>query len=175
MSKKKLYSALESVKDKTIPSVVPTGNKSNTTFFIRRTNFDLGPCALADDKQPYTGGKHGARVYAYEVKNNKFKKAMSKDISTKNGSFTYKKDGHTHFCNTNWIILWQAYISQVKSNTELKRSVTYFVTQNPDYLWMNKLALVEYTGIDEDNHLWEVGQNVKPDTNRDSGLHCPPG
>ena len=174
MSKKKLYSALESVKNKSIPSVIPTGNKSNTTFFIRRTNFDLGPCALADDKQPYTGGKHGARVYAYEVENNKFKKAMSKDISTKNGSFTYKKDGHTHFCNTNWIILWQAYISQVKSNTELKRSVTYFVTENPDYLWMNKLALVEYTGIDDDNHLWEVGQNVRPDTNRDSGLHCPP-
>ena len=101
MSKKKLYSALESVKNKSIPSVIPTGNKSNTTFFIRRTNFDLGPCALADDKQPYTGGKHGARVYAYEVENNKFKKAMSKDISTKNGSFTYKKDGHIHFCNTN--------------------------------------------------------------------------
>ena len=32
----------------------------------------------------------------------------------------------------------------------MNRSVTYFITQHPDYLWMNQISLVEYTGLDED-------------------------
>ena len=154
-----------------MPSAIPSGNKSNTTFFIRRTHFELGPGSLVDDKQPY-GGKHGARVYAYQLRYNQFKKAISKNISQRKGSFTYKKDGQTHFCNKNWIILWQAYVSQVNNNEELKRSVTYFVTQNPDYLWMNKIALVEYTGIDNQecqNPLRKVRRKFRPD--REKGVN----
>ena len=155
-----------------MPSTIPSGNKSNTTFFIRRTHFELGPGSLVDDKQPYTGGKHGARVYAYQLRYNQFKRAISENISQRKGSFTYKKDGQTHFCNENWIILWQAYISQVNNNAELRRSVTYFVTQNPDYLWMNKIALVEYTGIDNQecqNPLRKVRRKFRPD--REKGVN----
>ena len=151
-------------KDESMPSAIPSGNKSNTTFFIRRTHFELGPGSLVDDKQPY-GGKHGARVYAYQLRYNQFKKAISKNISQRKGSFTYKKDGQTHVCNENWIILWQAYHSQVNNNVEFKRSVTYFVTKNPEYLWMNKIALVEYTGIDNQecqDPLRKVRRKVRP-------------
>ena len=148
IAKKKLYSSLESVKDEFMESSIPPGNKTNMTFFITRTNYQDGPGAVVDDKSPYSG-KHGARVYAYEVQNNQFKKAISQDISTKNKSFTYKKDHQVHVCSGNWIILWQAYNNRPGSN-DLNRSVTYFVTQNSDYLWLNKIALVEYTGIDDD-------------------------
>ena len=158
-------------KDESMPSAIPSGNKSNTTFFIRRTHFELGPGSLVDDKQPY-GGKHGARVYAYQLRYNQFKKAISKNISQRKGSFTYKKDGQTHVCNENWIILWQAYHSQVNNNVELKRSVTYFVTKNPEYIWMNKIALVEYTGIDNQkcqDPLRKVRRKFRPD--REKGVN----
>ena len=102
-----VYKILESIKIEELPSKVPSGNKTNTTFFIRRTNFDDGPGALADDKAPYSGG-YGSHVYAYEVRNEKFKRCVDKSIST-TGGFTYKKGGLVYACDPNWIIQWQSY------------------------------------------------------------------
>lgn len=141
-----VYKILESIKIEELPSKVPPGNKTNTTFFIRRTNFDDGPGALADDKAPYSGG-YGGHVYAYEVRNEKFKRVVDKSIST-TGGFTYKKGGLVYACDPNWIIQWQSYSTRSFEGSELKRHVTYYVTSNPQFLWMNDICLVEYTGID---------------------------
>ena len=47
-----------------------------------------------------------------------------------------------------------------RKSDQLRRHVTYFVTKNPDYLWVNPIALVEFTGTDSDEF-----SNTKPHGN----------
>ena len=146
IKKPKLFSALENIKNKKLPEIVPDGNKSNLTFFVKKPNTTHGPGALTDDKAPFSE-RYGGNCYAYEVKGESFRKAHPGYIST-SGSMTYKENGVVHPVKDEWIILWTNYA--IRSNDKLKRDVTYIITNNPELLWMNQIALVEYTGIDSD-------------------------
>ena len=46
MKKPALYSTLEEMKSETLPEKIPDGNKTNLSFFLKRTNFDHGPGAM---------------------------------------------------------------------------------------------------------------------------------
>ena len=46
MKKPLLYSTLEEMKNETLPDKIPDGNKTNLSFFLKRTNFDHGPGAM---------------------------------------------------------------------------------------------------------------------------------
>ena len=46
LKKPALYSTLEEMKNETLPEKIPDGNKTNLSFFLKRTNFDHGPGAM---------------------------------------------------------------------------------------------------------------------------------
>ena len=94
-----------------------------------------------DDKGSYR--KYGHNVYAYAINCGHFEKAHSSYISVKN-QMTYKDKGQAHPVKDEWIIIWNGYCTREKD--DLKRDVTYFCTKNPDFLWINNMVLVEYTG-----------------------------
>ena len=93
--------------------------------------------------------------------NNQFVSVLSKKNSTSGPNFTYKNEKNEDVVvNENWIIHWSARCERKKLNAVLKRKVTYFITKCPEYLWLNKMALVEFTGVDSDEH-----SNEKPHAN----------
>ena len=149
ISTNKMYSLLELVRKEDLPAALPNGNKSNTTFFVKRKNFEQGPGSVIDDKAPYTGG-YGSHVYAHQVRGGRFEKVHNMRISTKEKKFTFKEKGIVKECDPNWIVSWESHCKRVRENSELKRSVTVFVTKNPDFLWLNNICVVQYTGIDND-------------------------
>ena len=97
----------------------------------------------------YTDG-YGNHVYALQVCDNRFEKVHNMRIQTKE-KFTFNEKGIVKECDPNWIISWESYCKRVRENSELKRSVTVFVTKNPDFLWLNNICIVQYIGIDNDN------------------------
>jgi pSer/pThr/pTyr-binding forkhead associated (FHA) protein len=143
-----MYSLLESVREEDLPTEVPNGIKSNTTFYIKRKNFQHGPGSVIDDKAPYTGG-YGSHVYALQVCGDRFEKVHNMRIQTKE-KFTFNEKGTVKECDPNWIISWESYCKRVREDSELKRSVTVYVTKHPDFLWLNDICVVQYIGIDND-------------------------
>ena len=140
---------LASIKEVSLPEKVPSGNKTNLTFFVKRTNFAFGPGALVDDKSPYNG-KYGATCYGYKVENGIFKKQHSGYLTTKDMRFTYMFENVPTPCPDDWIIVWSYQSTRDFEGNQLKRHSTYFITKNSEYLWLNQIALVEYIGVDTD-------------------------
>jgi hypothetical protein len=143
------YLKLSSLKEVPLPEKVPSGNKTNLTFFVKRTNFAFGPGSLVDDKSPYNG-KYGATCYGYMVENGIFKKQHSGYLTTKDMKFTYMFENVPTPCPDDWIVVWSYQSTREFEGNQLKRHCTYFITQNSEYLWLNEIALVEYIGVDTD-------------------------
>ena len=148
IKKPELLATLEGVKTEVLPDSIPNGNKSNTTLFVKRTNFKNGPGAIVDDKSPYDGG-WGNNCFAYVTVNGRFKRATSSYITTSDMSYKPKDSTVALPVQDDWIVIWTQYCSR-KVKDQLRRNVTYFETRNPSYLWMNSIALIEYIGDDKD-------------------------
>ena len=147
--KPKLFATLNAIQKEELPNLVPDGNKTNLTFFVKRPSKIHGPGSLVDDKAPFSE-KYGSNCYAYQVIGDSFVRAHSGYICTggSGGSMTYREGQHVYPVMDEWIIIWTCYATRIDDG--LKRNVTYFVTKNTSYLWMNEIALVEYTGQDQD-------------------------
>ena len=163
IKKPKVYETLLAVKNEKLLEKIPPGNKSNKSYFIKRTDFTNGPGSIIDDKHPYNGS-YGSSCYAYTVSNGKFCKAASGYVSTAGQHFTYKKGDTVSICDENWIISWTYSCSRNRKDAELKRHATYFITKNPEFTWMNDIAMIEYVGVDPDEF-----SNTKPHGNSHEG------
>ena len=146
-----LFESLNGIREEQLLEKIPLGNKTNKTYFVKRSKLSpgSGPGSMCDDKHPYNG-TYGSSVFAYVVQKETFQRATPSYVSTSGSGFTYKDKGEVTDCKEDWIIIWRYHCSRKVNDSKLTRFTTYFETKNPEFIWLNQIALAEYIGEDGD-------------------------